>query len=163
MMMKTRSQVQSVLNNREGPLYPLVEEFQAFRQSSLNRKQEVQELINLLSQRAIAEQEYAKRMIHISSSFNSFKTGLLAKEVEAFKMDCHHKGTAAEMLADSISTECVFTLTQLLQKHDVEFKGIMNESELVVGDILSDNSELHDLALKYSRTCQHTEQVIKDY
>lgn len=102
-------------------------------------------------------------MIHISSSFNTFKIGLLAQEVEAFKMDCHHKGTAAAEMADSISTDCVHTLNQLLVKNEFEFKNIMNQSELIVNDIVTEHTKIEDQAYKYFDSCENAEKLLKNY
>lgn len=88
--------------NKDGALYPIIEDLDALRTHCVHRKQEIEELINLLGQRVMAEQEYSRRLMSISSSFESIKIGLLAQEVEAFKGDCHCKGKAASELAQNI-------------------------------------------------------------
>ena len=102
--------------NKDGALYPIIEELDAYRSHCVYRKQEIEELANLMSQRCMAEQEYSRRLMAISSSFESIKIGLLAQEVEAFKADCHSKGKAAAELGANINSDCVGPLNLLLEK-----------------------------------------------
>jgi hypothetical protein len=132
----------STFGNKDGALYPIIEELDAYRSHCVYRKQEIEELINLLSQRVMAEQEYARRLMSISSSFESIKIGLLSQEVEAFKEDCHSKGKASAELGSNISTDCIAPLTLLLQKQDVEFKSTINQSKQILSDMTNDKQQV---------------------
>ena len=81
--------------NKDGSLYPLFEELDGFRGHFQDRKKEIEELITILNMRVEAEQDYAYRLLNISASFDSIRVGMLAKEIDAFKADCHSKGKAA--------------------------------------------------------------------
>ena len=58
---------QNSFGNKDGPLYPLVEELDAHRLHSADRKKEIEELVGLMQQRVIAEIEYARKLLDISN------------------------------------------------------------------------------------------------
>ena len=86
---------QSTLRN--GVLYPLLEELDYKRQHYLQRKKEIEDLIQLLQMRVEAENEYSLKLFKISdkNKLESFKFGLISKEVESFKSNSRCKAKAS--------------------------------------------------------------------
>ena len=68
---------QSTLRN--GVLYPLFEELDFQRQHYIQRKREIEDLVQLLEMRVEAEYEYSMKLFKISdrNRLESFKIGLL--------------------------------------------------------------------------------------
>ena len=56
----------SSFGNREGVLYPLIEDLDAKRNHFNQRKREIEELITLLSMRVEAENAYSNKLFNIS-------------------------------------------------------------------------------------------------
>jgi len=153
----------ATFGNKDTPLYPIIEELDAYRSHCVYRKQEIEELINLLSQRVMAEQEYSRRLMSISASFESIKIGLLATEVEAFKGDCHSKGRAAAELGSNINSDCIGPLHLLLQKQEVEFKAIISQSRAILHEMEADNYQVQGLGSKYFDSSESAEKFLHNY
>lgn len=66
--------------------------------------------------RVDAELTYAQSLYKIAdrNPYDTIKTGLLAKEVDALKQDCLSKSKAAEELADNVAVDCVNSLQTLI-------------------------------------------------
>ena len=79
------------------------------------------------------------RLLDISASYESIRLGLLGKEIDAFKADCHSKGKAAQELSENVKSDCIMPLGKLLVKQDIEFKAIVNQSRLILNDMQADN------------------------
>ena len=108
------------------PMFPLFEDLEVQRQHYTQRKKEIEEIIHLLSLRVEAENIYAQYLYRVSSSqFGNPNpdtgtlqagSGLLAREVQCFKEDCHAKARAAEELAENVAQDCVAGLQRLIDE-----------------------------------------------
>jgi len=68
----------------------LVEELDHSKQHHVQRKKELQELVEILELRVEAEHDYSKKLFNIAdrNQSDSIRIGSLSKEVDSFKSNC---------------------------------------------------------------------------
>jgi hypothetical protein len=148
---------------KDGPLFPIYEELDAYRGYCMSKKVEIEELIDLMTQRVIAEQEYSQKLIRIRTGCESVKIGILGEEVEAFKADCHSKGLAAKELGDNIAQDCVFPLQKMIEEQEIDFKSIIDDSRKILDLMSQDNTQVNDFAFQYFNACDTAEKSLHNY
>ena len=54
-------------------------------------------------------------------------------------------------------------LSKLLDKQDIEFKAVVNQTRLILNDMQSDNQKIQNLALRYFDSSESAEKFIHNY
>lgn len=85
------------LGEKNGTLYPMVEKLDHLKVHYLQRRKEIEDLIQILDLRVQAEQDYSSKLFAISdrNQLESINIGLLGQEVESFKANCRQKARAS--------------------------------------------------------------------
>ena len=161
-------------NANSTPMFPLFEDLEVQRQHYTQRKKEIEEIIHLLSLRVEAENIYAQYLYRVSSSsFGNHQennggtlqggSGLLGREVQCFKEDCHAKARAAEELAENVAQDCVAGLQRLIDEQDKEFHRILAEGKEHVNNITEMNANVRKLAQRYYEASENAEKFLNHY
>ena len=79
----------------------------------------------MLNDRIEAELTYAMRLDKISNIAKSLKLGVLADEVDNYKMSCASRARQAAEVSENVHQDCISPLKTLLEAQDVEYNKVI--------------------------------------
>lgn len=138
----------------------LSSKFELVDRHAIDKRKGVEEFIQLLRERALHEEAYAKGLERIGNHpFFVATQGTLAHAISAMKNDSLNKAMQAKMLAENINNDLIETLRALLKTQTQTIKKSSTEGKRLTKD-LEQLREKHNRAYaRYWKACKDSEEL----
>ena len=138
----------------------LTNKFDVVDRHAAEKRKGVEEFIQLLRERALHEEAYAKGLERIGNhSFFVTTQGTLAHAVSAMKNDSLNKAMQAKLLAENVNSDLVESLRTLIKSQALSIKKSSSEGRRLTKDLEQLRDRHQKAYSRYWKACKDSEDL----